>query len=44
MTKPILASIATAKAKLEELRRLEEPEVQLRQQRSADAYTEIRAY
>ena len=42
MTKPTLDSIATAKAKLEEeLRKLEEQEVQLRQQQSADAYTEI---
>ncbi|WP_296280477.1 H-NS family nucleoid-associated regulatory protein [Pseudoxanthomonas sp.] len=42
MTKPTLDSIATAKAKLEEeLRKLEEQEVQLRQQQSADAYSEI---
>lgn len=42
MSKPTLDSIATAKAKLEEeLRRLEEQEVQLRQQQSADAYSEI---
>ena len=42
MNKPTLDSIATAKAKLEEeLRRLEEQEVQLRQQQSADAYSEI---
>jgi DNA-binding protein H-NS len=42
MSKPTLDSIATAKAKLEEeLRKLEEQEVQLRQQQSADAYTEV---
>ena len=42
MTKPTLDSIATAKAKLEEeLRKLEEQEVQLRQQQSADAYSEV---
>lgn len=42
MTKPTLDSIATAKAKLEEeLRKLEEQEAQLRQQHSADAYSEI---
>lgn len=42
MTKPTLDSIATAKAKLEEeLRKLEEQEVQLRQQQSADAHTEV---
>lgn len=42
MTKPTLDSIATAKAQLEEqLRKLEEQEVQLRQQQSADAYSEI---
>lgn len=42
MTKPTLDSIATAKAKLEEeLRKLEAQEVQLRQQQSADAYSEI---
>ena len=42
MSRPTLDSIATAKAKLEEeLRRLEEQEVQLRQQQSADAYSEV---
>lgn len=42
MTKPTLDSIATAKAKLEEeLRKLEEQEVQLRQQQSAEAYSEV---
>ena len=42
MNKPTLDSIATAKAKLEEeLRKLEEQEVQLRQQQSADAYSEV---
>ena len=42
MSKPTLDSIATAKAKLEEeLRKLEEQEVQLRQQQSADAYSEV---
>lgn len=42
MTKPTLDSIATAKAKLEEeLRKLEEQEIQLRQQQSADAYSEV---
>lgn len=42
MTKPTLDSIASAKAKLEEeLRKLEEQEVQLRQQQSADAYAEV---
>ena len=38
MSKQTLDSIATAKAKLEEeLRKLEEQEVQLRQQQSTDA-------
>lgn len=42
MTKPTLDSLAAAKAKLaEELRKLEEQEVQLRQQQSADAFSEI---
>ncbi|WP_062355078.1 H-NS family nucleoid-associated regulatory protein [Pseudoxanthomonas mexicana] len=42
MTKPTLDSIASAKARLEaELRQLEEQEVQLRQQQSADAYSEV---
>lgn len=42
MTRQTLDSIATAKAKLEEeLRKLEEQEVQLRQQQSAEAYTEV---
>jgi DNA-binding protein H-NS len=42
MSKPTLDSIASAKAKLEdELRKLEEQEVQLRQQQSTDAYSEI---
>ena len=42
MTKPTLDSLAAAKAKLEdELRKLEEQEVQLRLQQSADAFSEI---
>lgn len=42
MSKQTLDSIATAKAKLEEeLRKLEEQEVQLRQQQSTDAYNEV---
>ncbi len=42
MSKPTLDSIATAKARLsEELRKLEEQEVELRQQQSNEAYTEI---
>ena len=41
MSKPTLDSIATAKARLsEELRKLEEQEVELRQQQSNEAYTE----
>lgn len=43
MSKPTLDSIATAKAKLEEeLRRLEEQEVQLRQQHAEDAFSEVK--
>jgi len=39
MTKPSLDSIASAKAKLaEELRKLEEQEVQLLQEQAADAF------
>jgi DNA-binding protein H-NS len=42
MSKPTLDSIATAKAKLEEeIRKLEEQEAQLRQQQSADAFSEV---
>jgi DNA-binding protein H-NS len=42
MSKPTLDSIASAKAKLEEeLRKLEEQEVQLRQQQSSDAFAEV---
>lgn len=42
MTEPTLDSLATAKAKLEEeLRKLEEQEAQLRQQQSADAFSEV---
>lgn len=42
MTKPSLDSIASAKAKLaEELRKLEEQEVQLLQEQAADAFAEV---
>ncbi|WP_334180286.1 H-NS family nucleoid-associated regulatory protein [Pseudoxanthomonas sp.] len=42
MSKPTLDSIATAKAQLEkELRKLEEQEIQLRQQQSIEAHTEV---
>ena len=42
MNKPTLDSIASAKAKLaEELRVLEEQEVQLREQEAADAFTQV---
>lgn len=42
MSKPTLDSIAAAKAKLEdELRKLEQQEVQLRQQQATDAFSEI---
>ena len=42
MTKPTLDSLAAAKAKLEEeLRKLEEQEVQLRKQQSSEAFSEI---
>lgn len=42
MTKPTLDSLASARAKLEEeLRKLDQQEVQLRQQQSSDAFSEI---
>ena len=42
MTKPTLDSLAAARVKLEEeLRKLDEQETQLRQQQSADAFSEI---